>query len=199
MGAMAEEVQKRRFVIHPAKFSLWLFIVSIILLFGGLTSAYIVSKGIQTDLVMWHVFDLPSLFWYNSIVLVVSSVLIYLGVRGAKKGDFNRAKTAFILTWVLGVFFLIGQFYAWGSLDDAGVVFGKAGSTAGNYLYALTAVHGLHIIAGLSFLSVVLFRMLRNRYTVDNTVAIENCATFWHFLDLLWIYLFIFLLINHGV
>ena len=197
MSGMAA-AEEKKYVIHPAKFSLWVFIVSIILFFGGLTSAYIVSKGIETEKEMWHYFELPSMLWYNTAVLIVSSVMLQVGVWGARKGDFNRTKIGFGLTFLLGILFLVGQVVAWLILDGEGVIWGKGGSNSGNYLYILTAVHGFHIVAGLSFVAYVLVKMSRGKYKVGNIVGIENCATFWHFLGLLWLYLFIFLLMNQG-
>lgn len=196
MEGMTAKMKEKKYIVHPAKFSLWLFIVSIILFFGGLTSAFIVSKGIESDIKMWYTFDLPAILYYTTGVLMVSSILLQFGVWGAKKGDFARTRIALVLTFILGVFFLIGQLYAWNMLHDAGVVFGNANSS--NYMYLLTGLHGLHIVAGLIFVLVVLVNTFRGKYSVGNTIAIENCATFWHFLDLLWIYLFIFLLLNQG-
>lgn len=194
---MASE-EERKYVIHPAKFSLWIFIVSIILFFGGLTSAYIVSKGVEADNEMWHYFQLPSMLWYNTLVLIVSSAMLQVGVSGARKGDFNRARIGFLLTFALGILFLVGQVFAWSVLDGEGVVWGAGGSNSGNYLYILTSVHGLHIVAGLVFVTYVLVRLKQGKYSKGNIVGIENCSTFWHFLGLLWLYLFIFLLMNQG-
>lgn len=193
--AAAEE---RKYVIHPARFSLWLFIVSIILFFGGLTSAYIVSKGIESQKDMWHYFSLPSVLWYNTGVIVISSIMLQVGLWGARRGDFNRTKIGYGLTFLLGALFLVGQVIAWGALDSEGVIWGTGGSNSGNYLYILTAVHGLHIVAGLIFVGVVLLQLSRGKYSPGKIVGIENCATFWHFLGLLWLYLFIFLLMNQG-
>lgn len=197
---MSADLKEKNYIIHPAKFSLWLFIVSIILLFGGLTSAYIVSKGIETDpsREVWHYFKLPDLFWVNTGVVIVSSIMLQIGVWGAKKGDFRRAKTGMYMTMLLGVIFLVGQVVAWMLLHDEGVPFGKAGSNNGNYMYTLTALHGLHIVAGLIYLLVVILRLNKREKSPESIISIENCATFWHFLGLLWIYLFIFLLMNQG-
>ena len=195
---MAANIDERRYVIHPAKFTLWLFIVSIILFFGALTSAYIVSKGIEMDKNMWHFFELPGILWLNTAVLAVASVMLQVGAWGARKGDFRRTKIGFSLTFVLGLIFLVGQVIAWSSLNEEGVVWGSGGSNSGNYLYVLTAVHGLHIVAGLVFLGIVYGRLLMKKYRPGKIIAIENCVTFWHFLGLLWLYLFIFLLMNQG-
>jgi cytochrome c oxidase subunit 3 len=189
---------ERKYIIHPAKFNLWLFIVSIILLFGALTSAYIVSKGIESDKDMWHHFTMPKMLWLNTGILLVASVMLQIGLRGARRGDFHRAKIGFSLTMVLGILFLAGQVLAWMGLSEEGVVFGAGGSSAGNYLYVLTCLHGFHIVAGLAYLGIVYLRLMLNRYRPGNILGIENAATFWHFLGLLWLYLFLFLLLNQG-
>lgn len=198
MHGMTSDLNEKRYVIHPAKFSLWLFIVSIILFFGGLTSAYIVSKGIETEKNMWHYFELPSVLWLNTAIMVMSSVMIQIGLWGARKGDFRRARIGMSLASVLGLIFLVGQVIAWTMLNDEGVVWGKGGSNSGNYLYVLTFVHGMHIVAGLVFVGVVFARIMKNKTGKISVVGIENAVTFWHFLGLLWLYLFIFLLMNQG-
>ncbi len=191
---MAVDFNQKRFVIHPARFAMWLFMVSSILLFGALTSAFIVQKGIETDKNTWlHIF-IPSLFYYTTAVLVLSSITVQWAVSRARKNDFKQALIGLTTTFVLGVFFLIGQLIAWERLAVGGVTL--ASSAAGNYVYVLTGVHGVHIIAGLTFVLVVLVRTLKGRYTTNNIIGYENCASFWHFLGLLWMYLFIFLLIN---
>ena len=198
MGGMAVEANEKKYIIHPAKFNLWLFIVSIILLFGALTSAYIVSKGIESNKDMWHYFSMPKVLWLNTGILLVASVMLQIGLWGARKGDFRRAKIGFSLTMLLGLIFLAGQVVAWFNLTEEGVVFGAGGSNSGNYLYVITCLHGLHIVAGLIFMGYVYVRLMGNRYHPGNIVGIENAATFWHFLGLLWLYLFIFLLLNQG-
>jgi cytochrome c oxidase subunit 3 len=198
MQGMAGELNEKRYIIHPAKFNLWLFIISVILLFGALTSAYIVSKGIESDKDMWHYFPMPNLLWLTTGILVVASVILQIGVWGAKKGDLRRARIGFLLTMVLGLLFLAGQWIAWLELIKEGVVFGGGGSNAANYLYLLTFMHGAHIIAGLAYLGLVYWRMATGKIRPGNIVSIENAATFWHFLGLLWLYLFIFLLLNQG-
>jgi cytochrome c oxidase subunit III len=198
MSGTAVEANERKYIIHPAKFNLWLFIVSIILLFGALTSAYIVSKGIESDKDMWHYFSMPAVLWLNTAILLVASVMLQIGLWGARKGDFKRAKIGYSLTMLLGLIFLAGQVVAWSVLSEEGVVFGGGGSNSGNYLYVLTCLHGLHIVAGLIYLAVVYAKLMMNRYRPGNLVSLENAATFWHFLGLLWLYLFIFLLLNQG-
>ncbi|MCB9232443.1 MAG: heme-copper oxidase subunit III [Bacteroidia bacterium] len=196
---MAQEIKPTRYIIHPQKFMVWLFIVAIILFFGGITSGYIVSKGIEVDKNIWLFFNLPNIFWYNSAVLLISSVTVQWAVWMAGKADFSRANLGLLLTFVLGVFFLIGQIVAWRQLATNHVVFGGAASyTSGNYLYVLTGTHWFHIIAGLVFLAVVWIKSMRGKYVQGQTMAFENAATFWHFLGLLWIYLFIFLLVNQS-
>ena len=193
---MAGEMEQKRFVIPPARFTIWLFIIATILFFGALTSAYIVSRGIEISKGTWLVINIPSLFAYTTGVLVISSVTLQWSLWMARKDDFKRALAGLSATFVLGLFFLAGQMLGWRDMAESGVIF--ASSNAGNFMYVFTGFHSLHLVAGLIYLVVVLVRTLRGKYTAGNLVGYENCVTFWHFLGLLWIYLFIFLLINHA-
>ena len=190
---MTSQFERNRFVIHPGKFSLWLFIISIILFFGGLTSAYIVLKGIELSKTppRWLSFELPTLLYYNTAVLIVSSVTIQWSAWLSKRKDFSRAKIGLILTLLLGGFFLVGQYVAYTQLHEQGVMF--ADSNAGSFFYVLTGAHGFHIIAGVVFLLVVLFKTKEEKVISGESVAFENAATFWHFLGLLWLYLYLFI------
>ena len=185
----------KRYVIHPAKFSLWLFIISVILFFGGLTSGYVVSKGIESDKGKWLDFHLPTILFYTTAVVVASSVTMQWAVSMARKNELGRAKIGLVLTIALGVFFLLGQVMAGSALYDVGVVW--ADSNSGSYVFIMVGLHMLHILMGLIALMVTFSRTQRNRFPNGIEVAYDNAATFWHFLGLLWVYLFIFLLINH--
>ncbi len=196
---MSAQISPKRFVIHPAKFILWLFIVSIILFFGGLTSAYIVLKGIQLDKIpkRWDAgFELPVLFWYNTATIIISSMILQWGVWMARRNDFERARIGVMLTFFLGLLFVSGQVFAWMKLLDHGI-FVASSNGAESFLYVLTGTHGLHILAGLIFLVLVLLKSSKKEKV--HLISFENCATFWHFLGLLWIYLFVFLLVNHQI
>jgi cytochrome c oxidase subunit 3 len=180
--------------MHPQKFAMWLFIVSIIMLFAAFTSAYIVRRAEGN----WLEFDLPSLFWVNTIILLLSSASMHWSLILAKKDNIDLLKVAVVITSVLGFAFLVGQVYAWKDLVAASVWFaGDQSNPAGSFLYVITGLHAVHLISGIIFLAIVLVSTFRLKIHSKRLVRIEMCATYWHFLDILWLYLFGFLLLNH--
>ncbi len=180
--------------MHPQKFALWLFIVSIIMLFAAFTSAYIVRQAEGN----WLVFDLPQLFWYNSIVLIASSATMHWSVVNARQDKISLLRTAISITTVLGLTFLVGQYLAWGELVRDGVFFaGSESNPAGSFMYVITGMHGLHLVSGVIFLLIALYSAFTYKIHSKNMTRLEMCATYWHFLDILWLYLFAFLILNH--
>lgn len=177
--------------MHPQKFALWLFVVSVIMIFAALTSAYIVRRGEGN----WLEFDLPAIFYYTSGVIILSSITMQWAYIAAKRDNLEVLKIALVLTSILGIAFLVGQFIAWGDLVDQNVYF--VGNPSGSFLYVLTGVHGLHLISGVIFLLIVLALAFKYKVHSKSMVRIEMCATYWHFLGALWLYLFLFLSYNH--
>lgn len=177
--------------MHPKKFALWLFIVSVVMIFAGMTSAYIVRQSEGN----WLEFDLPNVFWYTSGIIALSSLSIHWSYLAAKKDDFNSLKLGLIITTLLGISFLIGQWYSWVALVEQDVYF--VGNPAGSFMYVFTGLHAFHLISGVIFLIIVLISSLRNRIHSQNLPQLEMCVTYWHFLGGLWLYLFMFLLLNH--
>lgn len=180
--------------MHPHKFALWLFLVTVIMVFASLTSYYIVRKSDGN----WLEFDLPANLWMTSGIILLSSATMHWAYYSAKRDDFQKLKLAILLTTLLGFGFLFGQFSAWEALYEGGIVFaGKQSNVAGSLLYLLSGLHGVHVIAGLIFLMIVTVRTFSFKVHSKNMLSIEMCATLWHFLGALWIYLFVFLLLNH--
>lgn len=177
--------------MHPKKFALWLFIVTVVMIFASLTSAYIVRQSEGN----WLEFDLPEIFWYNSIIILLSSITLHWAYMSAKKDDLAKVRTGMILTSVLGAAFLVGQWYSWGALVDRDVFF--VGNPAGSFLYVFTGLHAIHLISGVIFLIIVLISSFRYQVHSKNMDTMEMCLTYWHFLGGLWLYLFMFLLLNH--
>ncbi len=193
---------------------LWLGIVSIVMLFGGLTSAYIVRQGEGK----WVEFALPQLFKLSSVIIVLSSLSMQWGLSAIKKDKIKILKTALFITFLLGLGFIVSQYYAWSELYHNGIVFtgrisdiktdyqyipsGKetvaevsdAGNVAGSFLYVLTGLHVMHLIVGVIALIIVFSRALLGKYTLTNYNGVKMCAIYWHFLGGLWLYLFFFLL-----
>jgi cytochrome c oxidase subunit 3 len=180
--------------MHPQKFALWIGIVSIVMLFGAFTSAYIVRQGEGN----WLLFELPATLSYTTVVLLASSATMHWAYLMAKANNQSMLRVAVSITVVLGGAFLYGQVYAWGELVQAKVFFaGNQSNPAGSFLYVLTGVHAIHLISGLIFLLVVFVSAFSGKIHNKNLTRIEMCATYWHFLDFLWVYLFVFLLLNN--
>lgn len=181
-------------LINSGKFTLWMFLVSIIMIFASLTSAYIVRRAEGN----WLEFELPNLFIWSTIAIIVSSVTMHLSYLSIKKDNLSASKVLLTSTVVLGVGFLISQWYAWGQLVDMKVFFGgSSANAAGSFMYVITGVHAFHIISGIVYLLIIFGKTLGNKISSKNAVVMETCATYWHFLGILWIYLYIFLILNH--
>jgi cytochrome c oxidase subunit III len=188
------EEAKRPMSMHPKKFALWLFLVTIIMIFASLTSYYIVRKSEGT----WVEFDLPFYFWINTLIIIMSSGTMHLAYLAAKKDDLQKIKLALFVTTVLGVAFLIGQYFSWVNLIERGIYFtGRTHNVAGSLIYVFSGLHGFHLVGGVIFLLVVLLNSLKYKIHSKNLLQLEMCATYWHFLGGLWVYLFVFLLLNH--
>jgi len=178
-----------------AKPLLWVGIASMVMAFAGLTSGYVVSRSSLIEKERWLVFELPSYFYISSAVIILSSITVIWAVKAIKKGNSKNAATALWITLILGVLFAFFQVLGWQTLHDNGVFFtGKGSNVAGSWVYAITFFHLLHMIAGLISLFYTTKKSSKGLYSSTNTLGIELAATFWHFLDIVWIYLFIFLL-----
>lgn len=174
--------------VDPKKFILWLFIVSIVMLFASQTSAYLVRRAEGN----WLEFEMPVVFWYSTAVLVASSLTMHWAYYSAKKDDFTNLKTAISVTFVLGLAFLYMQFQGWREMVNMKVYF--VGNPSGSFLYVFTGLHAFHLISGLLVLLFALISAYRFKVHAKSLRRIEICATYWHFLDILWVYLFFFLL-----
>jgi len=184
------EEAKKPLSMNPKKFGLWLFLVSVVMIFAALTSAYIVRQA-DGD---WLYFELPQLFWYTSAIIIVSSITMHWALISARKDNLETVKIATGLTSLLGLLFLVGQFYGWTALVENSVYF--VGNPSGSFVYVITGLHGVHLVSGVIVLLIVLIATLRYKVHSKSLSLIEMCATYWHFLGGLWLYLFIFLLLN---
>ena len=170
---------------------LWVAMVSMVMVFGGLTSAYAVrmEKG------DWLDFDLPRLFYVSTALILLSSITMNQVLSSAKTNNYAGIKRAAGLTLLLGIVFIASQFKAWEVLYSQKVVLaGSHSNAAGSFLYILTGLHMIHLVGGVLALLVVWIRALQKKYNAENLLGIKLCAIFWHFLGALWVYLFLFLL-----
>lgn len=185
----AEEHQSR--TARSYKLLLIFAMISMIMMFAGLTSAFVVSRS-RAD---WlKDFQLPTAFYYSTVVIIGCSVTFHLAKKAIQK-DKQQTTTSFLLaTLVLGILFVVLQLVGFRQIIDSGYYFtGPESSITTTFLYIVTVVHLLHLAGGLFALFVVIFKQLKNKYNSTQTLGIELGAMYWHFLDLLWIYLFLFL------
>jgi cytochrome c oxidase subunit 3 len=177
--------------MHPKKFALWLFLVTVVMIFAALTSAYIVRQAEGN----WLDYELPEIFWITSGIVVLSSIALQFAYVAAKKDNFIGLRLGMLLTVLLGIAFLVGQWYSWVALVDREVFF--VGNPSGSFLYVFTGLHALHLISGVIFLIIVLISTFRYKVHSQALNTLEMATTYWHFLGGLWLYLFLFLLLNH--
>jgi cytochrome c oxidase subunit 3 len=182
-----EKTMDRLTKIPTSKILLWLSMVSMVMVFAGLTSGYIVRQAEGN----WFVFELPQMFTYSTIVIVLSSVTMWWALRSVRKGDLGAMRTSLAITLILGLGFCITQFWAWSDLVKMGIFF--TGNPSGSFLYVLSALHLAHLAGGILYMIIVTTNAFRGLYSPENHLQIELCSTFWHFMDGLWVYLFIFL------
>ncbi len=189
--AMENQAKGTSMRMHPQKFAMWLFIVSIMMMFAAFTSAYVVK---QSDGV-WLDFEMPSMFFYSSILIVLSSVSMHGAFIATKRENVKMIRLGLVLTFILGAVFIYAQYMAWGELVDQGVYF--VGNAAGSFLYVLTGLHAVHLLSAIIFLFIVLYSAIRYKIHSKSLLRMEMCTTYWHFLGGLWLYLYLFLTLNH--
>nr|WP_317128827.1 cytochrome c oxidase subunit 3 [Hymenobacter elongatus] len=168
--------------------------ISITMIFAAYTSAYIVRREEGN----WLEFDLPASLLYTTVIIALSSATMQWAWLSARKDEVRRVQIGIGLTFILGLVFLVGQWNVWGDLVDNKIFFGGVDANpSGSFLYVLTGVHGFHLITGLIFLLIVLRKSLNYQVHSRQMLSIGNVTIYWHFLGALWLYLYLFLLLNH--
>jgi len=211
----AAGLQEEKTINQRAKRGLlWFGIISMVMLFAGLTSGYIVRQGEGK----WVQFALPKIFIVSTIFIVLSSIPMQLAVISAKKGRQGALKLFLVATTVLGLGFVVFQYIAWSDLVAQGIFLvgrvkditapynyipagsetltqaGDTGNVAASFLYVITGLHVAHLVGGLLALMFVLIKAFLGKYSPSNYNGVTMVAIFWHFLAALWVYLFFFLL-----
>ena len=183
--------ERQPMAMNPKKFALWLFLVSVVMIFASLTSEFVVRQSEGN----WLAYELPNVFWYSTGILLLSSVTMHWAYLSAKRNNIKKIKIALGSTLILGLLFLVTQLLGWGNMVEQQAYF--VGNPAGSFLYVLTGLHGVHLLSGIIFIAIVVVSAFKFKVHSKSMSQIEMCATFWHFLDGLWLYLFVFLLLNH--
>jgi cytochrome c oxidase subunit III len=174
-----------------AKPLLWIGLVSIIMFFAGLTSAYVIRQA-QGD---WLYFDIPPIFYTSTAVLILSSLTMWMGQRAGASGENGALAIWTLLTLALGITFATTQVTGWLRLSEQGVYFtGPESNISGSFFIIMVFAHAAHVFGGLIALAFTSVKALLKRYSVENHAGVTTTGIYWHFLDALWIYLILFLL-----
>lgn len=182
---------QQRKKLHPHKFTLWVAIASILMMFAGLTSAYIV----KSNLAGWKNIPMLKIFWFSTAVILLSSLTMQMALRSFRQREMNKYRGLIALTFFLGIVFVTLQTLGFRELWlDYGITF-KGSTGAGQFLYVIAGLHALHVIGGVIALLVMFIRAFFGKTKLYSPVPVEVAATYWHFVDLLWIYLVVFFVI----
>jgi cytochrome c oxidase subunit 3 len=169
---------------------LWFGMISMSMTFAGLTSAYVVSSS-RSDWI--EQINLPFAFTISTILLILSSGTFYLALKSVKTALIKRAQSLLLVTFGLALAFIYFQFQGFGEFIEQGYYFtGAESSITTSYLYVLILLHLAHLTGGIIVVLYVLYKTFRGKYLKGNTLGFEMAVTFWHFLDILWLYLFLF-------
>jgi cytochrome c oxidase subunit 3 len=187
---MTKDEHKAR-TARSYKLILLFAMVSMTMMFAGLTSAFVVSKS-RVD---WlKDFELPTAFYYSTLVILGCSVTFHLAKKAIQKDNKAATTTFLFATLALGILFVILQFVGFGQIVENGYYFtGAESSITTTFLYIVTVVHLIHLAGGLISLLIVIYNHFKQKYNASQTLGIELGAMYWHFLDFLWVYLFVFL------
>lgn len=185
---MSTVVMEQRKKIHPHKFTLWVAIASIMMMFIGLTSAYIVRES-QANFLD---FKLPLAFWYSTAAIIASSVTMWMAVKKFKNREMASYKKLITVTFILGLLFVALQALGFWELYKTGLILQTNVSVS--FLYVIVMLHALHVVGGVLALLVMFIKTYRTKVKSYNPVPVEVMATYWHFVDFLWLYLLVFLL-----
>ena len=184
--------QHNRSKVHPQKFALILACASMMMLFMALTSAYIVRQAAGN----WLEFEFPTLFYTSTFVILLSSIILHSSYLGFKSGREGLYKTGLVLTTILGLVFIVLQYRAWTAMLGMDIPLGT--NPSGDFVYVISGVHAAHVIGGIGVLVVALVHAfaLPFKFTPKRKLRFELTLIYWHFVDLLWIYLLVFFLLQ---
>ncbi|SEC55434.1 cytochrome c oxidase subunit 3 [Tenacibaculum sp. MAR_2009_124] len=172
-----------------AKPMLWVSMISMVMFFAGLTSAYVVSMNRED----WVTFDLPQAFYISTVLIVLSSLTLFLSQKALKKDQLSNSLILLLVTFILGLGFVWYQYVGFNQLKEIGLYFtGPESTVSTSFIIGITFMHVLHLIAGVVVLLVVIYNHYKKKYSSANMLGFELGAIFWHFVDVLWIYLFFF-------
>lgn len=175
---------------HPYQFYLWGGLGSIVMMFAGLTSAYIVKKG-QAN---WLDFDLPNIFVVSTVVILLSSFTMQMAVKKCKEQNENQYRGFIAVTAIFGVLFIVLQIQGFAQLEASNIALtGARSNSAASFLFVITGLHLLHVLGGVIALIWVSLKAFSTKNNTNNDLSVKLVSNYWHFVDILWVYLFVFL------
>jgi cytochrome c oxidase subunit 3 len=173
------------------KMMLWFGIISMAMMFAGLTSAYVVSTKRPDWLTE---LQLPVTFIWSTVVIFLSSITFHFAIKAVKQNNHSLATSSLVATLLLSIGFIVLQFLSFNELLESGYFFtGSASSVTTSFLYLIVGSHLVHLLGGIIVLLVIIYNHFKQKYYAGQTLGLELGATYWHFVDALWIYLFLFL------
>ncbi|MCS7085575.1 MAG: cytochrome c oxidase subunit 3 [Bacteroidia bacterium] len=188
--------------VHPHLLMMWIYLVSMTMMFAGLTSALIVGRADHLDNASWRNFDLPTAFHFTTVIALLSSITMQAAYVSAKRNRFAALRMFLWITTALGFVFLIGQWMGFRQLYAAGVYFVdnaqtlgtrfRVNNVSGSFLFVITGLHALHLVAALIASLVMMVRAIGYKITAEKTTGLKITAVFWHALGILWLYLYLF-------
>ncbi len=173
--------------LNTAQLGLWALLATLSMLFAGFTSAYLVRRA-GSD---WQPISMPPILWFNTGLLLSSSITMELARTSMKRWRLEAFKGWLLMTTLLGLTFLGGQLFAWRQLAAHGVYLPT--NPHSSFFYMLTGTHAMHLLGGIGALLYALSRAWRSFWTPHEATRLDLCATYWHFVDGLWLYLFLLL------
>ena len=189
MTMTAEEHKARS--ARSYKLLLWFAMMSMTMMFAGLTSAFVVSKSREDWLKDFH---MPIAFFFSTATIILCSITFHLAKKAIQKDNRKATSNYLLLTLGLGILFVMLQFIGFNQIVQNGYYFtGAESNITTTFLYVVTVVHLVHLLGGLISLLIIIYNHFKQKYNASQTLGIELGAMYWHFLDFLWIYLFLFL------
>lgn len=174
--------------IPPQKFALWVGIAGIIMMFAAFTSAYVVRRASGN----WYEFKLPNIFFVSTAIMVLSSITLHISYTAFKNGKEQMYKLLLLVTFLLGLIFIVTQYLGWQALDAIGATFTINPSSS--FIYVISGLHAAHVLGGMGALAVALTHAyaLPFKPTVRRRQRFDLVVHYWHFVDILWVYLLVF-------
>ena len=189
---IGEQALEQEYIVakkKSAKPMLWISMISMVMFFAGLTSAYVISMK-RDD---WVSFDLPQAFYVSTFLIILSSITLFLSQRFLRQNKRQLSLIMVLATLFLGIGFVWQQYVGFNQLKSIGLFFtGPESTVSTSFIIGITFIHVLHLIVGLLVLLVVIYNHFKYKYKSDDMLGFELGAIFWHFVDILWIYLFFF-------